>query len=341
MKIVARPLDVDRDRHDIVMYGRPAMYLTGEEAMIQIRKILFPTDFSECAESAFQQAVFLADEYGAELHVVHVVETRHRDLIPPIELSEADVIEQLQGSISGGIAIEKEPPVRVVQRELRRVSASVGILEYADEHDIDLIVMGTHGRRGLNRLLTGSVAEEVVRLATCPVFTVRHERCEAGARIRRILVPIDFSERSERALGFAADLGRSYGAELVLLHVVEEVVLPGVYGLDPVPVLTPDVMDRARSTLEGYVHRLGPSVSAKAEVMAGHAARDILDYAEQEHVDLIVIATHGRTGIEHLLLGSVTEKVVRMAPCPVCTIRSLLPPLGVTPPQAGQTEVVT
>jgi nucleotide-binding universal stress UspA family protein len=297
--------------------------------MMNIRSILFPTDFSECAEHAFQQAAYLADQYGAALHVLHVRETRKPDLVPRIQLSEEEILEQLQGSIQDAPLLRDEPHVRLIRSEVRRVSASVGILEYADEHRIDLIVMGTHGRHGVSRLLVGSVAEEVVRLATCPVLTVRHDQCEPRNVIQNILVPIDFSERSEQALWFAADLARSYRAELALLHVVEEVALPGVYGLDPVPVHTPDVIERAQSSLDALIQQLPEAVPATANVLPGHAARDILDYAGRKDVDLIVIATHGRTGIEHLLLGSVAEKVVRLAPCPVCTMRSTMPPLRV------------
>lgn len=297
--------------------------------MMTIQSILFPTDFSACAEHAFQQAAFLADQYGATLHVLHVRETRKPDLIPPISLSEEEIIEQLQGSIRDEAALSEKPHVRLVRSEVRRVSASVGILEYADEHRIDLIVMGTHGRHGVNRLFVGSVAEEVVRLATCPVLTVRHNQCEPRGILQRILVPIDFSERSEQALWFAAELAQSYRGQLTLLHVVEEVALPGVYGLDPVPVNTPDVMARARASLDDLVQQLPDDVPATAVVMPGHAARDILAYADEQDTDLIVIATHGRTGIEHLLLGSVTEKVVRLAPCPVCTMRSTMPPVNI------------
>jgi len=308
---------------------------------MQIRKILFPTDFSECAEYAFEQAAYLADQYGAELHVLHVRETREQEIIPRINLSEDEVLEQLQGRISDDRPAAKDPHVHLVRTEVKRVSASVGILEYADEHTIDMIVMGTHGRRGISRLLVGSVTEEVVRLATCPVLTVRHNDCQSRGEIQRVLVPIDFSRRSERALQRAADLAQSYRAELVLLHVVEEVALPGVYGLDPVPVTTPEVIERAQSTLDGLIHQYVSSVPARAEVVAGHAARDILDFAEQEHIDLIVIATHGRTGIEHLLLGSVAEKVVRLAPCPVCTMRTTMPPLQQYATVEERREVVT
>lgn len=282
--------------------------------MLQIKRILAPTDYSACAEHSVQHAAYLADQYGAELHVLHVFLVQHRDEEPR------------QGAADPG---PERDEAGVVHAEMERESVPLAILEYADAHDIDLIVMGTHGRTGLEHLLLGSVAEKVVRRATQTVFTVC-EGARPGRAVRRILVPLDFSEPSRLALRYASELARTYGAHLALLHVVENVLLPGIYGMEPVPVDTPEVKARAREALQEMIREEDGSEQATFEVKVGHAVDAIVDYAKAQEVDLIVIATHGRTGLKHFLLGSVAENVVRMAPCPVFTVKnfgkSLLPP---------------
>jgi universal stress protein A len=146
--------------------------------MLSIRRILFPTDFSEPAEYAWPYALTFAQEFGAEVHLVHVV-------APPPRLTEAYVVDfdpertvqaltaeanasmdrQVEAATSRGLIFRREVRVGVDYRE---------IIDYATKHDIDLIVMATHGRTGLAHVLLGSVAEKVVRKAACPVLTIKH-----------------------------------------------------------------------------------------------------------------------------------------------------------------------
>lgn len=286
--------------------------------MLAIRRILFPTDFSECAEQAFTQAAHLAERFDAELHVLNVGLPHVESANDPMGFLE--LVDEAPHTQSDA-AFTAETGARVVHAQVRVLSPAAGILDYASAHDIDLIVMGTHGRRGLNRLLIGSVAEEVVRLARCPVFTIRASE-DAPVRFERILAPVDFSAFSSVAVAYAKALAALYGARLDLLHVVEEVTLPGPYGIEPMPTVTSGVADRAQEALLQMAAALPGEVPVEAHVLVGHAARDVLDFAAIRHTDLVVIATHGRTGIARLLLGSVAEKVVRMAPCPVFTIKS-------------------
>ena len=147
--------------------------------MLQIKKILFPTDFSACAERAFAHAAYLADRHEAELHVLHVTETYQKDdevtyLMDEPVATDEEITEQLY--IGAGRKGHEQDGLRVMQVQARGGSARIAILGYAEEHAIDLIVMGTHGRRGLDRLLMGSVAEAVVRRAACPVHTIRGDK---------------------------------------------------------------------------------------------------------------------------------------------------------------------
>lgn len=306
--------------------------------MLDIDTILFPTDFSSVAEDAFAHAAHLALRSGATIHVFNVV--------TPGEEGTSNPMDFLPVAPVGGEAAGTAPPQRmevqtvtqergtvpVVYAQTDSSSPEEAIVDHATEHEIDLVVMGTHGRRGMDRLLSGSVAEAVVRRAPCPVFTVLNPEDErSGPIIDRILAPVDLSEQSRLVVDHAAALAKAYEAPLDLLHVVEEATFPSAYGIDPLVPSQPDVQDRARQALETLAASLddlpGP---LDLHVLAGHAARDIVDFAEQNAADLIVMATHGRTGLQRFLIGSVAEKVVRSAPCPVFTVKSfgksLVPP---------------
>lgn len=301
--------------------------------MLSIRRILWPTDFSTGAARAFPHAAALASWHDAELHVLNVKEdgaSADEDRSFPIP---HDTLQDL-------LAPEGDPPqhvdlgaLTIAQEQREDESPPNAIVSYADDRDIDVIVAGTHGRRGLQRLLIGSVAEEVLRTASCPVLTVRgDEERAAGGSVRNILVPVDFSEASMEALRHAKELALTYGAQITLLHAVEEVVYPSAYGIEPTNMPGPQVIDRVEQNLAelartelGYEHVV-------VEANVGYAPSTILDYANGHDIDLVVIATHGRTGLERMLLGSVAERVVRRSPAPVFVVKSfgksLLPDSG-------------
>jgi nucleotide-binding universal stress UspA family protein len=200
------------------------------------------------------------------------------------------------------------------------------ILRYAKNNDIDLIVMGTHGRRGLGHLFLGSVAEEVVRLANCPVLTIRErEELQQVDGLSRILVPVDYSEHATEALSYAKEIAATYGAKLQLLHVIEETAVPSFYCMGEVAshMRQEGLRDQAILEMERLCDETsGPEVDTELHTIEGYATHDIVEFAKESSSDLIMIATHGLTGIKHLLLGSVAEKVVRMAPCPVFTVKA-------------------
>lgn len=274
--------------------------------MLQIRRVLFPTDYSETAQRALAFARRLVDLHGAELHVLYA-HVPGDDINCPTELES-------EAWLGGGSA-------RIVQAEREGDSVAEVILEYAEEHAADVIVMGTHGRRGVQHALLGSVAEKVVRKASCPVLTV--PPAAGTGHVERILAPIDFSEYGTVALAHAGALARTFGARLDVLHVVQEVLIPSAYGLEPTGFIGPEVVERSQEALGRFTAQaLGTEVDWEAHVRMGYAASDIVRFAEEQAADLIVMATHGWTGLKHFLLGSVTEKVVRHAPCPVFRIHS-------------------
>lgn len=291
--------------------------------MLQMKRILFPTDFSECAERAYAHAALLSVQNGAELHVLNVTP---EDLEPANDpMAHLGLVSEDEGTaynrVTGAL------PVTVVQSQMKAPSITGGILDYAKTHDIDLIVMGTHGRHGIDHLMMGSVAEDVVRNASCAVLTVRYDESHPPpSHVNRILVPIDFSEFSP--LPVAVEMARAYGAELDLLHVIEESVLPTIYGVEPLSPGAPLYIQRTEGALEKLLAETGVAdIVSRQHVRIGHAPRRILEFADERRVDLIVLGSHGRTGLSRLLIGSVAEKVVRLAPCPVFTVKSYGKPL--------------
>lgn len=297
---------------------------------LKIDRILVPTDFSPCAGTALAQGLALARQHGATLCFLHVMMSHDEDPYSLVyQVADRHAIHQQQSELCRATMRElleehDTAGVEVEERRSRAFAIAPTILDTIETLDIDLVVMGAHGRRGLRRLLLGSIAEEVVRLAPCPVLTVREGSETVRVPPARIVVPVDFSPHSKRALGIAKRMAE-VGTRLDLVHVVENPILPHAY--DPQPgdaerFTFPVIARRVEEAIAGWLADLGGSeVVCQIEVLEGRAADAITDYAERSDADLIVIATHGLTGINRLFLGSVSERVVRMANCPVLTLK--------------------
>ncbi|MFB6231630.1 MAG: universal stress protein [Salinibacter sp.] len=295
--------------------------------MLSIERILFPTDFSEGAARAFPQAAYLADWHDAELHILNVTGRYQHDYEEDRErfpVSQDTLTEWLRRSAESGPG-PNEPDLSalpIAQEQVESAAPAEAILNYTEEEAIDLTVMGTHGRRGVDRMLFGSVTEEVVRKAPCPALTVRADADRAPSEaIRRVLVPVDFSEASDTAVRHAKEIAMTYGAEIDLLHVVHEPVYPAAYGFEPVSFPTGEVIDNVEAQLADLARETIGYEHVMIEARAGNPASEILDYTEENDVDLVVIATHGRTGLDRVLLGSVAERVLRRAPMPVFVVK--------------------
>ena len=191
----------------------------------------------------------------------------------------------------------------------------------------DLLVMGTHGRSGFDRLLLGSVAEKVLRKAPCPILTVPpHAPAKAPAdeAFTRILCPVDFSPPALQALGFALDLARQAGGSVTVLHAIEWLAdeEPRAQAHFNVPEYRLHLIEDAHSRLQAVLAdepRTGCDV--KDVVVTGRAYHQILEAAAAQEADLIVMGAQGRGGVGLTLFGSTTQQVVRAATCPVLTVR--------------------
>ena len=305
--------------------------------MFRLKKILFPTDFTLCAHQALEHALHLAKDYHAELHMLHAVVLHglfHDS--PSYRFADIEEVERHLEAAAGEhmqLALDEKAVNSIVVKKVKKrgLSAAPVIVEYARDQEIDVVVLGTHGHRGLGHLVLGSVAEEVVRSAPCPVLTIRElKKSKPIEDVEKILVPVDFSSYSKRAISYARELAASYDARLQLLHVVEQAVYPSFYALDRENFrnLLNEVEDVAIENLRRiFKESAGPRVSAEFHLIEGLAATDITDFADRNDTDLIVIATHGLTGIKRLFLGSVAEKVVRRATCPVFVVKVFGRPL--------------
>ncbi len=298
--------------------------------MLTINNILFPTDFSRCAQQALLYALNLARQHDAELHCFHATGPLDDPGSPFLPLPTVNEIQRTIRALAtpdyqSSFPIEQLERLKIRTAQSRDASSESAILNYATEHDIDLIVMGTHGRRGITHALLGSVTEAVVRNARIPVWTVREEKGPVSAGpIRQILVPLDLSEYGQAAVAYAKELAAVYGAELQVLHIVEEVHDPAYYMVGQMSAFEfqPHLEVNAAHEMELLLNRAsGPAVPWELFVKEGHPGQQIIEFARMHHSDLIVISTHGLTGVEHFLWGSVTEKVVQRSIAPVLTVR--------------------
>lgn len=287
-------------------------------------RILVPTDFSRASDAALSHARMLAGSAGATVHLLHIVDNAFLAavLADPRDYESA-AYEQLQQRLSD------ESPGGILAVERSEAPADT-ITRYARAHNIDLIVMGTHGRGRVAHLLLGSVAEKVARTAPCPVLTMRETPRTPGGRRPRILVPTDFSPGSDAALGCAKRIAAKMRGAVCLLHVIEHPATAVTLGSE---LGAPDALEARHEQTENARIELGrrllddnrSRIVTTADIVCGASAAMISAYAADHAFDMIVMGTHGRTGIAHLLMGSIAESVIRTAPCPVLTVKSRHP----------------
>lgn len=303
--------------------------------MLTFERVLFPTDFSETANEALAQAAELARFFSAELVILHVLQSWPAD--GSARHGYEELFVTLEKEAQERISALTEVPALTIRRVVRQGDAvAPTLLAYAEEAAADLIVMATHGRRGLRKWWAGSVTQEVVREADRPVLTLRRrEHGFSMEKARSFLVPIDFSEPSRQALQQAKELAAQAKASLQLLHVIGQPIYPnwypaagGILGGDAAAITATrynvtQLLERANEELAAIFRRTpGPDVPFETHVEEGRPADQILELSAAKASDLIVMASHGLSGLSHLLLGSVTESVMQRANRPLLILRS-------------------
>ncbi len=294
---------------------------------MEVQNILFPTDFSKSAERALPHALEISRRFGGKVTILHVRTPFGDDAGSP----EFQFFDQGKYELYVEKQLEEMPEIidaseRVDTATARNISAASGILEFADDHEIDMVVMGTHGRSALAQFFLGSVAEKVVRHASCPVLTVADHRGGYRSRpvYRKILAAFDFSRASKDAVRRGQQFSQAYQADLEVFYVVEQIVLPPLDKFWKASVRSelPEVVSSARKAVTEALGEdaLGSfSLNVQVGDADGKAEGEIVERARAKEFDLIIMGTHGLTGLDHALLGSTTERVVRIAPCPVLT----------------------
>ena len=292
--------------------------------MLEIKLILCPVDFSEFSVRAYRHALSVAKHYRAKLVALHIVELwRYPSLsfVPPgpaydetcqafCEKGEQQLRELVRSNTRDA------PPTELL---VEQGNAADAILSVAARMRADVIVTGTHGRRGYDRMMLGSVAERVMRNAPCPVLVVNKPpdgfsaaSNEVGQehRLHRILFCTDFSENSERALNYAISATTEYDAELTLLHVLEE---------------KPAKADQAIAAAGQQLERLIPvemrkRLNTRSAVRVGKPYQQIIQFAKEAHADIVAMGVRGRGSLDLAVFGSTTYRVIQLGPCPVLAV---------------------
>jgi nucleotide-binding universal stress UspA family protein len=303
----------------------------GAPGVIQINRILCPIDFSECSHRALQHAIAVARWYEASVTVFHVFTNVPNMEVPGVPLPDPsrELLTERMQAFAG--AAPPDVPVRFVARCVPDVRSE--ILAEAQTLPADLLVIGSHGRSGVDRLLLGSVTESVVRKSPSPIMVVPPHAPDAAAPglthgVRpRILCAIDFSDASLGALEYAISLAEEADAELTLFHSIE--IPPELR--EPIPVPADFNIDQCHAAAEAACLRrlrelVPPSVrnycQVKTAVTEGAAYRQLLRLSAEQPTDLIVMGVHGRGAVDLLLFGSNTARVIRAATCPVLIVPS-------------------
>jgi nucleotide-binding universal stress UspA family protein len=305
---------------------------------ISFKRVLLATDFSEASERALSYALAFVARYDSDLFIVHATEPEPREAVPmdplPRELDRARIEAERQMKRLGKCAKLRDVPHNMIVDRGEVWDVLSGIV---DREHIDLLIMGTHGRRGFTKLALGSVAEEVLHLAPCAVLTVGPNVVPAPAgavEFREVLVAADFGEASTKALPYAIELAQDCGGQLVLLHMVEPMpvaeIAPAAYGppIFAAQELAKWQLARKRESEERLANLLPsgiPWVSKPLfEVGMDFLPEGILETAKHYRSDLIVMGANHTDAPRFAahLPWAITSEVIRKAKCPVLTLRS-------------------
>jgi len=297
----------------------------------RLKQILVTTDFSDESKKALPYAAAFAKRLGGKIALLNVVESQSHftglESVVLFQSGDAAMAEVYEGLDQ--IAKRSFGGKDQIATHARTGKPFREIIKAASELDADLLIMSSHGYTGLKHTLIGSTTERVVQHAPCPVLAVRGGTDEAsGSRqkrvtIRRILLATDFSDNSLKAFPLAQSLADAFGARLTLIHVVERFPIDAILGEELTHQTSAQLIELARARLTGLVADLRKRGGFRAEVVVrfGKPFDEIARYAKEMDASLIVASTHGYTGLKHLYLGSVAERVLRHAPCPVLVVR--------------------
>lgn len=289
----------------------------------KVQTIVVATDFSEDARAALDWALDVARDHGARIVLTYaaaLAAAAAPDVVPVDDRWYRALEESAREELATWARSVRSQNV-AVETLLTYEPAAASIVQVAESHHADLLVVGTRGLTGLTRLFLGSVAGRIVRRATCPVVTI-HATSARHWPVRTLLLPTDLSAAAARAATAAADLlGDGADRRVVVLHAYR---LPIGFSARPALTLRREMeqyVAETRAKLDVVAERFR-KIGAAVEIVVeeGVPWQRISDHAERLNVDLIAMATHGRSGVDRLLLGSTAERVLPVASCPVLTV---------------------
>jgi nucleotide-binding universal stress UspA family protein len=293
--------------------------------MTPFKKILVPVDFSAPSRKALSYALTLADQFKAKLILAHVVPVAAA--IPyafPIDSFELERSQVETATREINDLVPREHRDRFdIQAIVKIGIVEDELLEIVKDDRVDLVVMGTHGRRKLSRWFIGSVTEHILRKVPVPVLTVSHldeEHTVGLVSLKRILYGTDLSETSDSGLKHAVELARATGAELTILHAVYYWDRPlwargGIPGFEE---MRSSLVKAMRQKVESVVPPdASKQLSTEFLVVEGKPFEAILDVAKNQSADIVVLNLQSKTTLERALIGSTAERVARLAELPV------------------------
>ena len=329
--MVGQPLGMNSTM--ILPRQRPEISKPSKPKALRVRNVLVTTDFSPASFRAIEAALPLINAFNAEIHLIYVVPpaapfSSLSDM--PVILADSEFRRRIHPRLQE-IATCHSVPLRPRNVHVLKGRPFEQICRLARDLKIDLIVTATRGLTGLKHVVLGSTAERVVRYSPCPVLVVRSsgaclrngKRPGTSLRIKKILVPIDFSKCSQQGFEYARAFSAQLRSKLILMHSL--CPASHVTNGEDAPRAFPDLLRRCEAEAATKLRRLsGGSSAMEIDIPRtfGHAGLQVCCRAEKLSIDLIVISTHGTTGLKHALLGSTAEYVVRHAPCSVLVVPS-------------------
>ncbi len=293
--------------------------------MAPVTRVLCPVDFSDASRHALDHAVMIAGWFRSHLTIMHV---RHPAFVaePPIlfaESADADTLDDVATRLETWLGPVRAAGITCDVLAVDGNNPAARIVEAVAHVGADLVVMGTHGRRGFERLLLGSVAERVVRTAPCPVVTVPPPTVTTSVLpFKRIICAVDFSGSSVNAVHFARTLAHESNSTLTLVHVLEWPIENEALAMFDMTAYHDAVQKDAEDRLAALAAdpEYGPKRPA-IRIVTGKPYAQILAVAAEDKADIVVLGVHGRNPIDMMLFGSTTNQVIRQATCPVLTLR--------------------
>jgi nucleotide-binding universal stress UspA family protein len=318
-------------RHDIKTFAMKTSSSSRRRAQQRlIGNILVPIDFSEGSLAAIATAQRLARKFGAKIHLANIQEYPCPGVDSGAAVAGAPIIDlenERQSAERLLLQLRKKHNLTGTCRSEFGNAAFEMLCRIAAEIPADLIVTSTRGRTGLKRVVLGSTAERLVQHSPCPVFISRWAKSngETERDIKKILVPVDFSDCSLAGLRYAVRFARTLGARIIILHIIDlgPVMMTTGYGDYDSAAYVEAARRRCGDQMAAFLARVSfDDVPVETSAVAGFCPASIYEIAAKERADLIIMSTHGRTGLRHVLLGSVAERTVRYATCPVLVVPS-------------------